>query len=163
MSPNFEEINLFQNILNISSSKQSEEQLWMFYKNCWKWTPMVYRQVLMRSKTSKLVWLMVSWLYPSVKLFTYFTRDSIDAGFSSKIKNCASTQIWRSLELRSGLCAFHGFAVIRQMSLPWNFSLRNVVAAYVQCGGAPSCIYHNEENNAVCLSLGQTFLYRRLK
>ena len=49
------------------------------------------------------------------------------------------------------------------MTLPRNFSFRNSEAAFVQCGGAPSCIHESEERVAEWRSLGQIMLCSNLK
>ena len=41
------------------------------------------------------------------------------------------------------------------MTWPRNFAFRNYKAAFVHCGGAPSCIYQSEERVAEWRSLGQ--------
>ena len=61
----------------------------------------------------------------------------------------------------SGLWAGHGFAVLRLLTRPWNFLLRNARKQFVICGEAPSCIHHNEERVATYRSLGQTVFCSR--
>ena len=133
----------------------------MSYKRCWKWPPSASRQSVARLRTFLLTLLIVSLQYPSVKLVTHCTRESIESGFSLKTWFCAAAQKWKSRGLRSGLWAGHGFAVLRLMTGPRNFSFRNARTAFVQCGGEAS--YHVVEHhltikNCICTMWWSTIL-----
>ena len=49
---------------------------------------------------------------------------------------------------RVGLQAGQEFCVLLLMTRPRNFSFRNSKVAFVQCGGAPSCIHQSEERSS---------------